>query len=84
MKSLSLIAVISVTVFLFLNTASACGAETSPTHRPEGWAKLIEIKGVPNLHKVSDTLYRSAQPSAEGMRNLKAKSIQPAHLTEER
>ena len=29
------------------------------------------LEGVPNLHKVSDNLYRSAQPTAEGMRNLK-------------
>ena len=34
------------------------------------------MEGVPNLHKVSDTLYRSAQPSAEGMENLKAMGIE--------
>jgi protein tyrosine/serine phosphatase len=34
------------------------------------------MKGVPNLHKVSDTFYRSAQPSAEGMRNLKAIGVE--------
>jgi protein tyrosine/serine phosphatase len=33
------------------------------------------MDGVPNLHKVSDTLYRSAQPTAEGMKNLKALGI---------
>jgi protein tyrosine/serine phosphatase len=36
----------------------------------------MEMKGVPNLHKVSDTLYRSAQPSKEGMKNLKAMGIE--------
>jgi len=35
----------------------------------------MDMKGVPNLHKVSDTLYRSAQPSAEGMANLKKMGI---------
>jgi protein tyrosine/serine phosphatase len=30
----------------------------------------IYLYGVPNLFKVSDSLYRSAQPSPEGMRNL--------------
>jgi protein tyrosine phosphatase (PTP) superfamily phosphohydrolase (DUF442 family) len=35
------------------------------------WAKLIELPGLPNLHKVSDDLYRGAQPTAEGMRQLK-------------
>jgi protein tyrosine/serine phosphatase len=40
-----------------------------------GMAMRQSKKGVPNLHKVSDTLYRSGQPSAEGMRNLKAEGI---------
>jgi protein tyrosine phosphatase (PTP) superfamily phosphohydrolase (DUF442 family) len=35
------------------------------------WAKPIELAGLPNLHKVSDDLYRGAQPSAEGVRQLK-------------
>jgi protein tyrosine phosphatase (PTP) superfamily phosphohydrolase (DUF442 family) len=39
--------------------------------RPEIWAKPIELPGLPNLYKVSDDLYRGAQPSAEGMRQLK-------------
>lgn len=47
-------------------------AETAPSAaRPAAWAEPIEMTGVPNLHKVSDALYRSAQPTAEGMRNLK-------------
>ena len=46
--------------------------ETAPSAaRPAAWAEPIEMTGVPNLHKVSDALYRSAQPTAEGMRNLK-------------
>lgn len=44
--------------------------------RPSEWAQAIEQHGVPNLHKVSDTLYRSAQPSAEGMKNLKAMGVE--------
>jgi|GEM_PF-253562 len=35
------------------------------------WAKPIELPGLPNLHKVSYDLYRGAQPSAEGLRQLK-------------
>ena len=47
-------------------------AETAPSAaRPAAWAEPLELTGVPNLHKVSDALYRSAQPTAEGMRNLK-------------
>jgi protein tyrosine phosphatase (PTP) superfamily phosphohydrolase (DUF442 family) len=39
--------------------------------RPESWAQPVELEGAPNLFKVSDQLYRSAQPTAEGMHNLK-------------
>lgn len=44
--------------------------------RPKTWAAPLKLEGVPNLHKVSDTLYRSAQPTAEGMANLKAQGVQ--------
>ena len=35
------------------------------------WAESLELQGVPNFHKVSDNLYRGAQPSAEGFKQLK-------------
>jgi protein tyrosine/serine phosphatase len=73
-KKMKLIAVISITALVLLSTAY--GAETSPTNRPAHWTKPMQIKGIPNLHKVSDTLYRSAQPSAGGMRNIKAMGIE--------
>ncbi len=38
--------------------------------RPAKWAVPMTIAGVPNLNKVTDHLYRSAQPTAEGMKNL--------------
>ena len=41
-----------------------CGAEE--TVRPGKWAVPVTLAGVPNLHKVADGLYRSAQPTAEG------------------
>ena len=53
-----------------------CGAERTSTSHPAHWASPVQITGVPNLHKVSDSLYRSAQPTAEGMRNLKAMGIE--------
>jgi protein tyrosine phosphatase (PTP) superfamily phosphohydrolase (DUF442 family) len=59
---------------LFL-LSSAYGAETSSAHRPAHWAIPMEMEGVPNLHKVSETLYRSAQPSALGMKTLKTMGI---------
>jgi protein tyrosine phosphatase (PTP) superfamily phosphohydrolase (DUF442 family) len=73
-KNMKLVAVISITTLALLNAAYA--AETSPANRPTHWAMPMQMEGVPNLHKVSDTLYRSAQPSSEGMRNLKAMGIE--------
>ena len=39
------------------------------------WAQRAELAGVPNFHKVSEALYRGAQPSAEGMRQLRKRGI---------
>ena len=39
------------------------------------WAQAIELPGVPNLHKVSEDLYRGAQPSADGFRQLEELGI---------
>jgi protein tyrosine phosphatase (PTP) superfamily phosphohydrolase (DUF442 family) len=74
MKKLKLLAVISITASVLLSMAG--GAEISQADRPGHWAQPIRMKGVPNLHKVSDSLYRSAQPSAEGMKNLKAMGVE--------
>ena len=71
---MKVIAVISIFALVLLS--AAYGAETSPTNRPAHWAVPMQMEGLPNLHKVSDTLYRSAQPSAEGMKNLKAMGIE--------
>lgn len=43
--------------------------------RPASWAQPIQLEGVPNLHKVSNDLYRSAQPTAQGMQQLKQLGI---------
>lgn len=45
------------------------------TYRPAEWAQPIGLAGVPNLYRVSDDLYRSAQPSTVGMRSLKSLGI---------
>ena len=39
-------------------------------HAQNKWAERIELPGLPNLHKTSDDLYRGAQPTAEGMKQL--------------
>ena len=71
MDTVKRLAVISLAV---LAGAAALGAEPS-TNRPASWAQPVRIEGVPNLHKVTDGLYRSAQPTAEGIRNLKRVGI---------
>lgn len=65
------------------STISACcllalfslAGDTS-TNRPALWAKPVKLAGVPNLHKVSPNLYRSAQPTASGMQNLRKMGIE--------
>ena len=74
MKNMKLIGAIGV--FLLVFFSAAYGAETSPANCPAHWARSMQMEGVPNLHKISDSLYRSAQPSAAGMKNLKAMRIE--------
>ncbi len=47
----------------------------SESARPGTWAKPLDVPGVPNLHQVSDQLYRSAQPTEEGIKNLRRMGI---------
>lgn len=35
------------------------------------WAEPMQVQGLPNLHKICDNLYRGAQPTAEGLQELK-------------
>jgi len=43
--------------------------------RPAKWAKPITKPGVPNLHQITHNLYRSAQPTKDGMQELKKMGI---------
>ena len=61
---------------LFCPQAAWCkDPAPSKEPRPATWAVPLELEGVPNLHKVSDILYRSAQPTAPGMKNLEKMGI---------
>ncbi len=53
---------------------AAPDAALSPA-RPANWATPLERPGLPNLFKVSDRLYRGAQPTAEGFAELKKLGI---------
>ena len=51
-------------------------AQAETPNRPATWAVPMETAGVPSLNKVDDVLYRIAQPSAVGMRNLRKRGIE--------
>ena len=61
---------LSSTLLMMAVLSASAAAE-----RPSKWAQPIKMEGVPNLHQVSETLYRSAQPSSEGMKNLKTLGV---------
>jgi protein tyrosine/serine phosphatase len=51
------------------------GYSKTAVERPETWATPIVKNGLPNFFKVSDTLYRGAQPTEEGFPELKKMGI---------
>jgi protein tyrosine/serine phosphatase len=44
--------------------------------RPAQWAVPVKVEGLPNLHRITPTLYRSAQPTQQGFKNLGQLGIQ--------
>ena len=52
-------------------TLTVMPSDRSSVAAAERWAAPLDLPGAPNLHKVSEELYRGAQPTAEGMRRLK-------------
>lgn len=57
---------------IFIICSPALAAELN---RPSEWAVQIQLQGVDNLYKINDNLYRSAQPTKRGMKNLKKLGI---------
>jgi len=57
-------------ILIFAATASAAFGARNPD-----WAEPLRLDGVPNLHRVTDQIYRGAQPTREGFRNLEAMGI---------
>ena len=49
-----------------------CATTTTPpsAERPSHWATPVESAGIPNLYRVSGSLYRSAQPTRDGIGDL--------------
>ena len=63
-----------VPVLLLLMATVAVPAGES-TNRPANWAQKIQVAGIQNSYCVTTNLYRGAQPTAEGMAQLKAMGI---------
>ncbi len=59
----------------FIALAHCALGETNTNNRPASWAQKIEKPGLPNLHQVTTNLYRGAQPTSEGMKQLKALGV---------
>ena len=51
------------------------GSGTNNAAPARMWARKMSKPGLKNLHQVSPTLYRGAQPTAQGMRELEAMGV---------
>ena len=56
-------------------TPAPLAGTAAASARNARWAVPVQIDGVPNLHRITDHLYRSEQPTAEGFRNLEKLGI---------
>ena len=50
-------------------------AVSASTNRPANWAQPLALPGLTNFYQVTTNLYRGAQPTAEGMAQLKSLGI---------
>jgi len=60
-----------ILLFIFIVFLMSSLALAAELNRPPNWAVPMTLPGVGNLHKINDNLYRSEQPSRQGMINLK-------------
>lgn len=68
----------SVFLILIACAGTASSTEISQATRPAEWAVPLEVKGLSNLHRVTPTLYRSAQPdktSGDAIAQLGIKTV---------
>ena len=67
----------AIAPLLFALAACAPSSSTSrsASPRPDAWAKPLSRPGLPNLNQITPDLYRSAQPTAEGMKELKSMGV---------
>lgn len=74
MKTLALVCLLAAAAPALAEDPAKTPADAVAS-RPARWAEPIELGGVPNLHRITPTLYRSEQPNAEGMKNLEKMGI---------
>jgi len=63
--------VIGLVLFLSVTVAAA----QPSTNRPVNWAQPLSRPGISNFYQVTTNLYRGAQPTVEGMKQLKAMGV---------
>jgi uncharacterized protein (TIGR01244 family) len=69
------VAVLRYLLGVSLLMAFVLSSGAADSNRPATWAAAMKAEGLSNFYKVSDRLYRSAQPTREGMRKLKELGI---------
>jgi tyrosine-protein phosphatase SIW14 len=62
-------------LLIFLSSVLGCALNRVESSRQVQWAMPVQLQGVANLYKVTDYLYRSEQPTEEGMKNLERLGI---------
>ena len=62
-------------LLIFASSVFGCALNRVESSRPAQWATPVQLQGAANLYKVTDYLYRSGQPTEEGMKNLKKLGI---------
>jgi protein tyrosine phosphatase (PTP) superfamily phosphohydrolase (DUF442 family) len=63
---------VAATILFF---AASVASPQTDTNRPANWAQPIAVAGVKNAYQVAANLYRGAQPTAKGFKNLKAMGV---------
>ena len=67
--------VAAFTLVCFAKETNHVSTASAVTNRPVNWARPLTLPGVANFYQVTTNLYRGAQPTAEGMRQLQAMGI---------
>jgi len=75
MKQKYITAMVVVGLLLITSSGQFLQSTEKFSKRPAEWAQPVAKPGAPNLFKVSEALYRGAQPTGQGMAELKKMGI---------